>query len=288
MSRGREFAASQAYYMDLLSKAEEILTGSSVNHRFVGGVIVGPITPQSTITINTTEKTAVLAKHTPLTLLRNDGTARDIDVIGFSPDPETYNQARRNFDQEAWIAKNHRRPYPSISIESTLYPDWNPRNRLRQWVSTLDVDVSGKLHLTFGKVDQVIPWETMDPWKMSYDGGLELTTINPFGLTKRYEMRNASGIKRKDRSKISDLASVCESVRQQALDQGVDFAKDFESWNQFIYNLQNHPDVLTRAKAVVTYLYWETVGTPIAHGRGLLKPLTYFADKLTGEVFARN
>lgn len=44
----------------------------------------------------------------------------------------------------------------------------------------------------------------------------------------------------------------------------------------------NHPDPLTKAKAQVTRFYWNTVGTALAHGIGILKPFANLGDRFTG------
>lgn len=286
-------ASSEQYAVDVLSKAEEILQTSRTDHRFVGGVITNPLTLATTVFLDAPRRTVQFQSHKPHSLVRTDGSIRDIDVIGFSRFTDSYEEARRLLKEEAVKYKSQNRPYPPISIEPTHYSNWPGRNRLLQFVSTLDTDQQWRLHLTFGAIDQLTTHKTFEPWQITFDGGLKLTSINPYGLPKRYWMRNASGLKKKDLaseeitlgtsySKLDILYKIADTVRKQGLAQGEDYKKLYETWDQFIDTLINHPDPLTRAKAIVTKLYWNTIGTALAHGTGLLKPFASWGDKFTG------
>src|SRR5574337_1199464 len=124
-------AAGESYYIDVLSKAEEIFGKSGVEHRFVGGAIANPVTLNTIVDVNPLLHTADFDCYAPLSLVRSDDSIRDIDAKGF--------------------------PYPPVSIEPTSYPGWPKRNKLLQFVSTLDVDDGGNLSLNFGEVTQVTP-----------------------------------------------------------------------------------------------------------------------------------
>lgn len=286
-------AASEAYCFEVLAKAEEILVEAGVDHRFVGGVIANPITLDTRVVIDPIAKRAELYSHEQLSLVRSDGTVRDIDLIGFSIDRERYTQARIRLREEKKTARSEGLPYPPISIEPTHYPSWPERSRLRQCVSTIDVDARKLLYLTFGGISQEIPWQTMEPWKVVFENGLELTTINPFAIPKRYYMRNPAGLKAKDRepieyrdgvgySKIGLLERLAESVREQGVAQSIDYLEAYKSWDQFLDKLLNNPDPLTRLKAIGTRVYWDTIGTTFAHGRGIFQPLASLGDRFTG------
>ncbi len=247
---------STSYGIDVLAKAEEILTDSGVDHRFVGGAIANHIIPGTSVTIDGNARTAIFDSFSIPSLIRSDGSVRDLDAIGFSPHPETYEEARKRFEEERRAAGKRGLPYPPVSIEPTYYPDWPSRNRLLQLVSTLDVDRKGDLHLTFGAIDQPTPWETMEPWKMVFGNAYKLTAINLVGLPLRYYMRNPSGLKKKDQtpeaskngasySKVAILQKVADSVKKQGLDQGADYATLYNSWEKFIDTLTHHPDPLT-------------------------------------------
>lgn len=285
---------STQHYVDVLSKAEEILVDSGTNHRFVGGAIANPIGIDTTVVINAIQRTARIQSHGDLSLVRSDGSIRDLDAIGFSRFKDSYADARKRLKEESRKAKAQGLPYPPISIEPTHYANyWPGRNRIVQLVSTLDVDEAHRLHLTFGKIDQPTPWETMEPWQVTFDGGLQLTTLNLVGLPMRYQMRNPSGLKKKDLAsigvrngksftKIDLLQKIASSVIEQGLTQGEDYEALYTTWRKFIDTLLNHPDCLTYYKAIVTRLYWNTVGTTLAHGTGILRPVANLGDRFTG------
>ena len=248
---------------------------------------------ETQVRIAAAERIAIFTSHKKPSLVREDRSIRDLDAIGFSRFPDTYQEARRLLREETVKARGLDLPYPPISIEPTHYPNWPRRNRWFQFVSTIDADSNGGLHLTFGSIDQPTPQRTFEPWTIRFDGGLTLTSINPYGLPWRYWMRNASGLKKKDQvpevvqngipySKLDMLTIIARSVLEQSLTQGEDYMKLYETWDQFIDTLLNHPDHLTKAKALITRVYWETVGTAFAHGRGILKPFANMGDWFTG------
>lgn len=284
---------SGQYAIDVLSKAEEIFQRAGTDHRFVGGVITNLVGVNTSVIINAEHRIAVFTSNKEPSLIRSDRSVRDLDAIGFSPFPDSYREAMRLLREEAVRSRKQGLPYPPISIEPTYYSNWPGRNRLLQLVSTIDVDEGGQYHLTFGKVDQVTPAETFAPWIVTIGPELRLTSINPYGLPKRYCMRNASGIKRKDRavevvqdgigfSKLDMLSKIADSIQKQSLAQGVDYQSLYETWDQFIDKLLHHPDPLTKAKAIATKVYWETVGTALSHGKGILKPFAGLGDRFTG------
>lgn len=286
-------AKSQGYYIHVLNTAERILQDSGVDHRFLGGAVTNPVSLVTKVGIDTRQKKAVYQDIKPMSLVRHDGSIRDIDVIGFSANPDTYTEARRRFHEEAILAHKQGLPYPPISIEPISYLPPSFKQKLLQFVSTIYVNSDGRLNLSFGEVNQVIPDETLAAWHITFPGGLELTSINPYGIPKRYAMRNASGLKRKDKaieeirdgiaySKIDILTLIANSVTEQGLAQGVNYPAMYKSWEDFIYNLQNHPDWLTAKKAAITKWYWDTIGTALAHGRGIFKPFASLGDSFTG------
>lgn len=281
-------AVGVSYYYDTLSKTEEILTESGVDHRFVGGVITNSIDLATIVILNSGSRKIVLESPRQTSVIREDGSISDMDIIGFSRDKDTYKEAERKLAEEARKAKQKKLPYPTRSIEATHYPNWRARFRLLQFVSTFDVDNQGELSLNFGKVHQPIPDETIAPWEINLADGLRLTSINPVGLLKCYYLRNAAGLKKKDTepivavsevsySKIDMLAKVADIVIEQGLLQGEDYRQIFASWDQYIDNLLNHPDGVTAFKGWGTKIFWDRFGKGLAHG-----PLAPLANKFTG------
>lgn len=282
----------ESYYIDVVARLEEVFGASGVEHRFVGGVIANPVNLHTIVSVNLPQRTADFRNFSQLSLIRGDNSVRDIDAIGFSTDQATYAEARARVKEEAGKAKTKGLPYPPVSIEATSYPGWPRRNKLLQFVSTLDVDEAGVLGLNFGEVNQPTPWETFEPWHASF-GQLRIKSINPYGIYLRYFMRNASGLKKKDRepvefegeigySKVDLLTRISDQVQAQAGEFNMDYFAGYESWREFIRKLKEEPDPLTWSKAFATKLYWNTVGTAFAHGAGIFKPLAHLGDRFTG------
>lgn len=101
---------SEQYAIDVISKAEEIFQGSGTKHRFVGGAVANPISLETVVVINAALREALLHSHKPLSLIRPDGTVRDLDAIGFSRFPDSYQQARRLLQEETVKARKHGLP----------------------------------------------------------------------------------------------------------------------------------------------------------------------------------
>ncbi len=286
-------ASSDQYYVDTVSRAEEIFNQAEVEHRFVGGIVTDTLGADTIVKVDSLNRQANIYYHRPFSLIRPDQTVKDLDVIGFSLYPESYREAERKLAEEARLAKQKGLPYPDISTEATYYPGWRKRNRTIQLVSTFDVDDEEKLYLNFGSISQQIPWETVDPWVMTFDGGLKFTTINPVGLMKCYSLRTYAGIKKKDLapavlhegvaySKMDLIARAAQFVDDQAFLDQQEYFGIYQSWDEYTDRLLNHPDGLTRVKALVTRLYWNTIGPSVAHGRGWVRPLVSFNSKFTG------
>lgn len=113
----RNGSESTQYAIDVLSKAEEIFREAGTDHRFVGGVITNLVGVDTGVIINAEHRIALFTSNKEPSLIRNDGSVRDLDAIGFSPFPDSYKEAMRLLREEAVRSRKQDLPYPPISIE---------------------------------------------------------------------------------------------------------------------------------------------------------------------------
>lgn len=269
-------------YVQILAGIENYCSQNNLNHRFVGGTLTDLIGPQTEFEIDAAGKTIRLKGSNPQIMMRGDGTVKDVDLVIFSNNRQTYIEARNTFAAWARTAKAENIPFPQISVEAAYHPGWPKRNRLKQFVSAFEVDGKGHLALTFGNVRQQIPHESIEPWTVILENGTRLTTFNPVAHRLCYQLRVPSGIKPKDRNKMPTLLEFAQKTIAAGLVLGINYVTMYQPWITYIDKLQNHPDPLTKVKGTATKLYWETLGTQVSHGAGPLGRLSRLSDKLSG------
>lgn len=265
---------------------EQYCRKKNIIHRFVGGVSYGGLlNKHTTYTIDIAEKTVRLSLHNPLSLMRIDGTIRDIDLIIFCPAKKESSHLKNYiYEMESIAAKAHT-PFPVVSIENAIYEP-EIRNTTAQFVTAIEITKHNDLFLTFDDITQRISWESLEPWQVILEDGTSFTTRNPIADYYAYQVRAPGGIKPKDREKIKWLKKLSESV----IDEGkkyeptTDYTSDmyYGSWKEYMKRLDGTSHVRIRIKKFLLALYWHTIGTTLAHGKGLLRYILVFSNQFTG------
>lgn len=284
--------------MNVISGLERYCKEQGLEHRFVGGTFTDFIGPQTKFAIDISKKTVTLVNPNKPALIRSDETVKDIDMVVYTPDQSKLQEARRNFAEWGARAEAQGLAFPQISLEAARHPDWPKRNPLKQFVTAWEVDEQNVPHLTFGAVDKAIKPSSIEPWKADLGNGTQITILNPVAHALCYALRVPSGIKRKDKteigvhddwvvslpfSKISLVRGLARQTIAEGLQEGVDYNVIFREWADYIEALAKKPDFLTKLKGIVTGLYWNTIGTEVAHGKGIFRVLSKTSDKLTGQ-----
>lgn len=282
-------------YIQAIRDVETLGNKLEIDHRFVGGTFTDLINPQTRVVVDHHHRVIHLENYNPLTMLRTDGTVKDIDLICFCPDQERFHQLKQLFEKQMVNAKKRREYYPFVSVEPTHHPNWPKRKRWKQFVTTFDVDEKGVLSLNFGRVHQPISWESVEPWRVDFNNGVSFTILNPYAHALCYLLRIPSGVKNKDRkisvdsevrkpySKISILMRLAAQINMDGKINGYDYRGSlYQSWIEYIRMLLKHPDPLTAFKAKITRAYWNGPGEAIAHGRGILNPLSKLSNRMSG------
>jgi hypothetical protein len=157
--------------------------------------------------------------------------------------------------------------FPPVSIEPVVTPH-TPPSKLPQFVTALIYD--GKNYFfQFDTIKQAIPKSTLQPWHLQLPSGSKITVRHPYADYLAYHFRTPSGLKPKDRHKVTLLKNLSDMLTDKA---------DYQTWEYYIKALTNASGK-TAFKAKLTNLYWNTIGPSLAHSR-----LVAFANKFTGYV----
>ncbi len=273
-----------------IQQIENYCNEYDIPHRFVGGVsYAGLLNPETTYNLDLPAKTIQFSNHNPLELIRADGSVKDIDMIIFTPDEKkviglhTFVAGLRKQALEANDL------FPDVSIEATIYPSLGTRNALLQFVTALEVDTNatfgdGNIYFAFDDLKQTISWKSLEGWTIYLQNGTHYTVRNPIADYLAYHFRSPSGLKPKDKEKVLRLKQLADEVMELGKEQGIEYdSKDYyQPWKRYTDRL-THRTGLTGVKAVIMRVYWATIGTTLAHGKGFIGSiLTKFANQFTG------
>lgn len=262
-----------------------------VDIRFVGGTITDLIGEETILAVDEQEHTIFLEGNNPLHLRRNDGTVKDIDLLSMCPDKDHVDEFKRRIKNREMDLKKLGFTVPQISLNATYYqnaPDavnpWPERKKWAQAVSSIDHDGTG-YSLNFGSIHVPVSDRSLERWNVELDDGTVLPMFHPYIHVLRYYMRFAGGLKSKDRAKVAHLFNFSTTVIKSYVgSNGKDaYAEYYPEWYQFIDQmcLNQYPGV--SIKRDLSHLYWNTIGSEVAHGKGILgKLLLPLSDKGTG------
>lgn len=252
-----------------------------INHRFVGGVSFGGLlNDKTTAEIDIDTKTIRLKNHNKETLLRKDRTVRDIDLIFFCDNKEklkhfglfvdTLKSKFRHSGLSGILSKELAPSvFPDISYEPTIYPTFGKRNHFSQFVTALEVDAKNNLYLAFDDVQQQISWESVEPWTVILEDGMQFTIRNPIADYYAYIFRSPAGPKPKDEKKLRYVKKLAEAVIRLGREHNptIDYESQqyYGAWQTYIEKLNKTENPVTNTKKFWLRVYWQTIGTFFAH-----------------------
>jgi len=290
-------------YRNVLAKTEKFCTILGVDHRFVGGTIADLISPETQIKIDIDCRKVSLTNYPLLEMTRTDGSIKDIDTIFFTKDLETFRFARLSFASWQNTARESGVKIPVVSAEAANHPNWPPKNKLKQFVTSWEVDSDNNPSLNFGSIKKIIQPQSIEPWTYRLEeDDLELTGLNPLGFALCYVLRSPSGVKTKDKtitdyekvgsngdasvkgrySRMSLVMGFANQACREVQQSGVNLKDFHREWFDYIRELRCTNDPVIRAKAAITDWYWKHLGTDVAHGVGALGMLSRFNDQMSG------
>jgi hypothetical protein len=129
-----------------------------------------------------------------------------------------------------------------------------------------------KAYLMFERVIQEVSWKSFEPWTLTLENGLSFTTRNPIGDYFAYQFRSPGGIKPKDIEKLIFLKRLVDDLTEKGVQNGISYFSNeyYGTWQEYIHRLEKSRIPSIQSKRFITSLYWKTIGTPLAHGRGLI------------------
>jgi len=264
-----------ALLVDMIKNIEAYANEHHINHRFVGGVSYGGMLLENTnYDIDLANKTIHLHNHAPLEVLRGDRSVRDIDLIILTQDAKKIAAFRSHLESLKWDTRLRMGFTPPVSYEG-LFDLKTNAGGLLQYVTTIHTDGTNP-YLVFDKIQRKISWKSLEPWTLVLENGLCYTTRNPIADFYAYQFRSPAGIKPKDVQKIIRLQKLVEQMQKMGRKHHINYdgSSYYGPWQKYIEELESSPLSSVQTKRALTRWYWATLGTTLAHGRGIIgKPI---------------
>jgi len=258
---------------DMIMDLESFSNENGINHRFVGGISYGGLlNEKTTFGIDVLKREVTLKKHNQLTLLRDDGTVRDIDVIFLTQNQNKVTKLKEHVRELKWRTRNKISFTPSISIEGVRLIDEKQKSgKFFQYVSEIGFK-KGQHYLMFDEIKEKISADSLEPWTVVLENGVRYTTRNPLADYYAYQFRSPSGVKQKDIDKVKLLKKLSSQVIKEGVKNSVFFNSKqyYQSWQQYIRKLQRSTLPAVLSKRAILAWYWQTIGTSFSHGKGVL------------------
>ena len=258
---------------DMLKEIEEYGKNHAIQHRFVGGVSYGGLLNDSTTCmVDPLNHEVRLKKHNQLTLLREDGTVRDIDLIFFTQNQTEIRKLKEFIKELKWKTRSQISFTPSISVEGMrTFNDKDKRGQFFQYVTEIGIK-NNQYYLLFDEIKEKISAESLEPWTVVLENGTRYTTRNPIADYYAYQFRSPSGVKQKDIEKVKHLKKLAAEVVREGLKHSIGYNSKqyYQPWSNYINKLQKSTLPAVLSKRAILAWYWQTLGTPLAHGKGFI------------------
>lgn len=274
ISRSTRAHEEKTVVRNMVKAIEDYGRSNGLDHRFVGGISYGGLLADETsYKIDIVKRTVRLAGHNPLLLLRPDKSVRDIDLILCSYHPEKIAPLKRFLNKLKWQVRIKLGFTPPVSFEG-LVPYGSTPQGLMQYVTTMQVR-DDEILLVFDKIRQPVSHVSLEPWTVILEDGTSYTTRNPIADYYAYQFRSPAGVKPKDINKLIHLKKLTDTIVEAGHKKGIDYMSDeyYGPWQEYINKLENSTLPSVRSKRFLTQLYWKTIGTTLAHGKGIGKPI---------------
>jgi hypothetical protein len=280
------------HIQECIKEIEQYCLDHKIQHRFVGGVSYGGlVNKQTTYEFDLGNRHVKLKNHNELSDFRKDRTVKDIDLIVIEPDQKKVSAFQQYvYDLQKKICTKTGVDIP-ISVEAAIYPLKGDRNWLTQFVTAIEVDKvghygEGNIYYAFEDIKQLISWRSIDGWIVELENGMKYTTRSPIADFYAYAFRNPGGVKLKDVNKLVYLKKMAKEMKRLGREENPPIDYDGElyyaTWREYTGKLNSSSSFSIRLKSLVIRFYWNTIGTYLAHGKGIGKMLSKFATKFTG------
>jgi len=258
---------------DMIVDLQTFAKENAINHRFVGGISYGGLlNDKTTYEIDVLKREVRLKKHNQLTLLRNDGTVRDIDLIFLTQNQTKITKLKEYVRELKWKTRNKISFTPSISIEGVRQiAGKQTTGQFFQYVTEIGVK-KGQYYLMFDEIKEKISPDSLEPWTVILEDGVSYTTRNPLADYYAYQFRSPSGVKQKDVDKVKLLKKLSAQVLKEGAKKSIPYNSKqyYQPWQQYIRKLQRSTLPAVLSKRAILAWYWQTIGTSFSHGKGVL------------------
>ncbi len=246
---------------------------NGIKHRFVGGISYGGLlNDKTTYEISVLKREIKLKKHNQPTLLREDGTVRDIDIIFLTQNQAKITKLKEYVRKLKWKTRNKISFTPSISIEGVrILDDRQKSGKFFQYVTEIGIK-KGQHYLMFDEIKEKISIDSLEPWTVILENDVRFTTRNPLADYYAYQFRSPSGVKQKDIDKVRLLKKLSAQVIREGVKNSIFYNSKqyYQSWQQYIRKLQRSTLPAVLSKRAILAWYWQTIGTSFSHGKGVL------------------
>lgn len=162
--------------------------------------------------------------------IRHDGTRRDLDILILTEYKGLLNEAKTEVEK---LVKD--KLEVSVFGISAHEQYASPRQQLvrnfTEFLSERTIDSHGAIRYVLGPIEVVTNPASFEPWQLVLPDGEAMQVMHPVGQMLCYAMRSISGIRPKDRDKLSEIADVLLDVpefRDAAING------EFKEWMEFI------------------------------------------------------
>jgi len=215
---------------DVLGELDDVMRaqlGPDREYYVLGGIATGALTHEST-TIDDQSQAIVAAKESGSTLVRKNGTRRDIDIL--IGDVLSNDEAKRvkaevsgAIDEALVVSIFRFGEHQDSSVKAE-----RPKRTLLDWNSRRTIDRNGVLRYELFPLQRVVDPESYDPWQLQLPGGKHIQVLHPAGHMLAYAVRSVSGIKDKDVEKFSMMQQRLMPLYQEEINDG-----PFRAWLEF-------------------------------------------------------
>jgi len=210
-----------------------------VDYFVLGGIPSSAILHPDTEFDFTKETIGTTAEASDSTI-RDNGTLRDVDILVARP---VGKKEGERLVEQVEKATGGALEVSVFGFELHSAADDNPtrlRRSLKEWTSLRTIDDDGIIRHELYPVSVAVNPDSYRPWTLSVpELGTTVSVFSPPGHELAYESRSISGIRAKDREKVSKLRDVIESYDEfiKAIEEG-----DFKEWQRFVEALQQMRD----------------------------------------------
>ncbi|HTB48926.1 MAG TPA: hypothetical protein VK712_02490 [Verrucomicrobiae bacterium] len=198
----------------------------------LGGIATGALVHAETV-IDVESGTVVAAQDSGSSLVRPNGTRRDIDIL--VGDILSRAEAERIKDEVAGAVDDKLK----VSISSfDGHSEQLAASRLAQtikaWTSKRTVDTEGRLRYDLFPLQRVVEPESYEPWQLELPNHSQVQMFHPAGHALAYSFRSISGIRHKDAEKYAVMQARVTELFSDEIHDGcfcgwADFAGDIQT-----------------------------------------------------------